>query len=215
LRAERASSALDRRQRLTVNLSWETPWLNGSNNWFAKNLAGNWRVVGTYTAETGEMATAQSGLDSNLNYDDWTDRTVFNPNGNPLLGSGVTPLTNSSGQTVAYLANNPNAMYITAGYGAYANAGRNTLQMPGINDFDISLSKRFKITEGKGIEFKADFVKAFNHPQYTAGYISSVNLTSQTTNRVFLLPDSPQFQKWDQNFPSNPRNIQMALRFTF
>ncbi len=215
LRADRASSALDRRQRFTLSLNWDAPWFNGSANWFAKNLAGNWRIVGTYTAETGELATAQSGTDSNLNIDTWPDRTVFNPNGNPLLGSDVTALNNSAGATVAYLANNPNAMYVTAGAGAYGNAGRNTVQTPGINNFDISLAKKFKITEGKGIEFRADMANAFNHPQYTTGYISSVRLTTQTTTRVFLLPGNSEFQKWDQNFPSNPRNIQLALRFTF
>jgi hypothetical protein len=87
--------------------------------------------------------------------------------------------------------------------------------MPGINNFDISLAKKFKVTEGKRLEFRADFANAFNHPQYTAGLVNSVRLTSQTTNRTFLLPTSAQFQQWSQNFPSNARSIQMAVKFTF
>ncbi len=212
---EKAASALDRRQRLTVSWIWETPWYNSAPNWFAKNLIGNWRLVGTYTAETGELTTVQSGTDSNLNGDSAGDRTVINPSGNPNLGSDATALKNSAGQTVAYLATNPSAMYIKAQPGAYANGGRNTLQMPGINNFDLSLAKRFRVTEGKAIEFRADFANAFNHPQYTAGYISSVRLTSQISNKTFLLPNNPQFQQWSQNFPSNARSIQMALKFTF
>jgi hypothetical protein len=214
-RAEKATSALDRRQRFTLSLDWDTPWFNGSSSWALKNLVGNWRAVVSYTAESGELVTAQSGRDSNLNYDSAPDRTVINPNGNPLAGSSVTALTNSAGQTVGYLADNPSAMYISAGYGAYANAGRNTIPMPGTNNFDLSFAKKFKITEGKDIEFRADLANAFNHPQYTAGFINSVRLTSQTTTRTFLIPTSAEFQKWDHNFPSNARNIQMALRFTF
>jgi hypothetical protein len=214
-RSERASSALDRRNRFTLNLSWDTPWLSKATNWFSKNLVGNWRVVGTYTAETGEMATAQSGIDSNLNGDNAGDRTVINPNGNPLLGSDVTSLKNSAGNIVAYLAVNPNAMYIKAGLGAYANGGRNTIPTPGISNFDISFAKVFKVTEGKSIEFRADMANAFNHPQYTTGVLSSVKLTTQSTTRVFLLANNSNFQKWNQNFSSNPRNIQMALRFKF
>ena len=62
------------------------------------------------------------------------------------LGSGVTALKNSAGATVAYLANNPNARYITAGIGALPNAGRNTILMPGINNFDLSLAKKFNFS---------------------------------------------------------------------
>src|SRR5205085_11809122 len=45
LRIDRATSALDRRQRLTFSGVWETPWLKASRSWFAKNLIGNWRFV--------------------------------------------------------------------------------------------------------------------------------------------------------------------------
>ncbi|MCL5742957.1 MAG: hypothetical protein M1541_03375, partial [Acidobacteria bacterium] len=107
------------------------------------------------------------------------------------------------------------ARYIKAGKGAYPNGGRNTLQMPGINNFDLSAGKRFNITETKAIEFRADFSNAFNHPQYTPGYINSVRLTSQITNRTFLLPDNSGFQDWSANFPSNARSGQLVLRFVF
>jgi hypothetical protein len=213
---EKASSALDRRHRLTLSATWETPWLKGSGNWAAKNLAGNWRIVGSYTAETGELATAQSGRDANMNFDSAGDRTIRNMSGDPLLGSEVDALTNSAGAVVGYLARNPNAMYIRAGVGAYPDSGRNTVHMPGINNFDFSLAKVFNVTEGKKFELRADFANFFNHPQYTAGYVNSVRLSSTSTGiRTFLIPGNAQFQKWDQNFNSNARSAQLALRFTF
>jgi hypothetical protein len=215
LSLERASSALDRRQRLTLNWLWEMPYMKGSTNWAMKNIIGNWRLVGTYTAETGELATAQSGNDANLNGDNAGDRTIINPSGDPRLGSAVTALKNSSGATVAYLASNPNARYIQAGSGALANAGRNTIQMPGINNWDFSLGKRFHLSEAKYFEFRGDFTNLFNHAQYTAGLIGSVKLTSQTTTRVFLQPSVPQFQQWSQNFPSNSRTVQLVGKFIF
>ncbi|MCL5745483.1 MAG: carboxypeptidase regulatory-like domain-containing protein [Acidobacteria bacterium] len=75
LRPERANSALDRRQRFTLSWVWEAPWYQHSNGWIQKNVIGNWHFVGTYTAESGEYVTAQSGTDSNLNADSFTDRT--------------------------------------------------------------------------------------------------------------------------------------------
>src|SRR5260370_39263020 len=99
----------------------------------AKNLIGNWRFVGTYTAESGEWVTAQSGTDSNLNGDSTGDRTIINPAGDPKLGSDVKALKNSSGATVAYVATNPHARYVKACARALANAARNTILMPALN----------------------------------------------------------------------------------
>src|SRR5207248_4677126 len=167
LRPDRASSALDRRHRVTINGLWEMPQFSHSSNWMAKNVIGNWRWVGTYTYESPEYAEAQSGIDSNLNGDAAGDRTIINTAGDPHKGSDVTALTNSAGQTVAYLANDPSAGYITAGSGALATSGRNTIPTRPINNFDMSLGKRFNITESKSIEFRADASNLFNHPQYT------------------------------------------------
>jgi hypothetical protein len=215
LSADRSSSALDRRQRFTFTGMYELPWYKTSSNHFAKQVLGGWRLVGTYTAETGELATAESGIDSNLNGDNAGDRTVINTAGNPNLGSDVTALKNTKGQIVAYVANNPNAMYLKAGLGVFPNAGRNTLHMPGINNFDFSLGKMFKIAEQKTLELRGDFSNALNHPQYTAGYVNSIRLTSQTTTRTFLEPQQPGFAQWTENFPSNARSLQVALRFIF
>jgi hypothetical protein len=214
MRAERSNSALDRRHRATMSWVYELPFMKSANSWAAKNIIGNWSVSGTFTAESGEFVTAQSGTDSNLN-GDTVDRTVLNPNGNSKLGSDVTALTNSAGATVAYLATNPNAMYIKAGKGALATAGKNTIPMPGINNFDISLAKALKICEAAKFEFRADFTNFFNHPQYTAGLINSVKLTSQTTSNTFLQPANSQFQNWSQNFSSNSRTVQLGAKISF
>ena len=54
----------------------------------------------------------------------------------------------------------------------------------------------------KIVEFRGDFSNIFNHAQYTAGLINSVNRTSQTTTRVFLQASNPNFQQWSTNFSS-------------
>ena len=102
----------------------------GSHNWAAKNLIGNWRIVGTYTAETGELVTPQSGTDANHN-GDAVDRTIRQSRRQANIGSNVTALKNTRGDTVAYLATNPNARYIRAQAGQFATAGRNTLKDAG------------------------------------------------------------------------------------
>jgi hypothetical protein len=214
LRNEWAASPLDHRQRLTLTWLWDCPFMQQSHNWAAKNLLGNWRVSGTYTAETGELVTPQSGTDSNQN-GDAVDRTIVNPAGQANVGSDVKALTNAQGATVAYLALNPNARYIRAQAGAFPTGGRDTLKMPGINNFDISIAKKFKMTESKSFEIRADASNFFNHAQYTAGYINSVRLTSQISNNTFLLPQNSSFADWSNMFPSNSRTMQLVAKFVF
>jgi hypothetical protein len=101
-------------------------------------------------------------VDSNLNGDSVADRTIVNPAGTANVGSGVTPISRN-GDVVAYVANNPNARYITAGLGAYANGGRNTFSLDPINNIDFSLRKRFAIGEQRRLEFAGQFYNLFNH----------------------------------------------------
>lgn len=214
LRPERASSALDRRHRWTMSWVYETQWLKNSN-WFAKNIVGNWSVTGTYTAESAMYATVQSAVDSNLNGDTAGDRVIVNPNGTDRVGSGVEALKNSAGETVAYRALNPNARYIQAGLGAYANGGRSTLPLRGINNFDISLIKRFSITESKKLELRAEGYNAFNHSQFTPGAINTSQPVARTDTRSYLTPGNALFGRADAVFENNARVIQMVARFTF
>jgi len=46
------------------------------------------------------------------------------------------------------------------------NGGRNILQGPGINNFDLGIFKNFQITEGFKAEFRYEMFNAFNHSQW-------------------------------------------------
>lgn len=217
LRPERATSILDRRQRFTLAAIYDVPFYKTSHRWVMKNLVGNWEVAPIYTFESPESATVQSAADSNLNGDTIGDRTIDNLNGVKGTGSGVTPLKNSAGATVAYLANNPNAQYIVAGPGAYANGGRNTLATRRINSWDVSVVKRFGITERVRLELQGQFLNAFNHPQFTPGLLNQVNLVQQTGTGVknYLTPGAATFNNPEATFSSNPRTIQVTAKIFF
>ena len=213
--AERASSALDRRQRFSLSGIYETPWFKNDPNRFRKNLLGNYVLSGTYIAENAMAGTTQSGLDSNLNGDSAGDRVIINPAGTAGVGSGVTALTNSAGDTVAYLATNPNARFIRAGLGAYANGGRSLLPLRGINNFDLSMMKRVHITEHKLVEFRAEMYNAFNHSQFTPGQVNNAYFQPRTDTRNYLIPGNASFNVPETAFGNNPRTIQLVLRFQF
>lgn len=215
MRAERGNSFLDHRHRVSVSWVYDVPWFKTSN-WAARNLLGNWMLGGDYIYESPQFATAQSGLDSNLNNDAAGDRTVINPAGAAGTGSGVAALANSAGETVAYLANNPSARYIVAGRGALATGGRGTLPLRPINNWDLNLSKQFAITERVKLDFRGLLLNAFNHPQYTAGYIADVGFTPvANTVRANTVASSPLFNDPSRVFPSNARLIQLVCRLSF
>ncbi|MBV9103841.1 MAG: carboxypeptidase regulatory-like domain-containing protein, partial [Candidatus Eremiobacteraeota bacterium] len=226
LRAERASSLLDYRNRIVLQMIYDVPFFKNSN-WWLKNLAGNWEIAPVYTYQSGQHVTPQSTVDSNLNHDTAPDRVIINPAGNPSLGTTATPLTNSNGDRVAYLAANPNAMYVVAPQGTLANAGRNLLSLEPIDDIDLTIAKRFTITERFRLEFSLRAFNIFNHPQYVGGYVNDVHPFGSSGGgyaqgtppgdlaRTTITPSSPNFEDWPQAFSSNPRLITLALKLTF
>ena len=46
------------------------------------------------------------------------------------------------------------------------NAARNSLEMPGLNNWDLGLMKRTSITERVNTEFRAEFYNVWNHTQF-------------------------------------------------
>ncbi len=227
INADKSSSALDHRNRFSIAAYYDLPYFkNGS--WMRKNLLGNWLFAPVYTFQTGEPADVQSGVDANLNGDSAGDRSIFNSKGVPGTGTGVTALCNSGlpagtscasspANIVAYLANNPNAQYITAGKGALTTTGRNTLQTRRIDNLDVTAGKRFNLTERTRLEFQAQFLNVLNHPQFTPGLLNQVDSIGFTgaaaTN--YLKPSNGIFNQPNLAFPSNSRTLQMVLKFIF
>ncbi len=217
LNAERASSALDHRNRFTMATVYDLPFFKGGN-WFMKNIVGNWEMAPIYTYETGTLYTVQSGVDSNLNGDSAGDRTWINAAASGTIGSGMTALKNSGGATVAYLVNNPNAHYVAAPSGVLTTGGRNTAHLRPIDNIDFSLLKRFNVyKESKKLEFGARFYNFLNHPQYTGSRINDVASIGYTGGAVhnFLIPGTAEFYNPTAVFSSNPRSIQLSAKFIF
>ena len=173
LRAERADSALDHRQRFSFAMVYDLPFFK-QGNWLMKNVVGNWEIAPIVTYQTGTWATVQSVSDANLNADTAGDRAVINPAGTLNAGTGVTELKNSNGDVVAYLANNPNARYIQAQPGMLANGARNTEHLNPTDNIDLSILKHVNLTKRFKLELSGRLVNFLNHPQYIGDRLSDV-----------------------------------------
>jgi hypothetical protein len=231
LRLDRASSILDYRNRIVLQMIYDVPFFK-NRNWLLKNIIGNWEIAPVYIYQSGQHVTPQSGTDSNLNGDSAPDRVIINPSGNINVGTDATALTNSAGDTVGYLTDDPSARFVRAPKGALPNAGRSLLNLNPTDDIDLTLIKRITITERFRLEFSARAINILNHPQYTGGYLSDAGAYGGNGGigsgagyaagalygdlvRPSLEPQSSIFQRWDQVFSSNPRSMQLSLRLTF
>jgi hypothetical protein len=230
---ERGNSDFDHRHRLTFAAIYDLP-VYRSSGWLLRNVVGNWEVAPIFTWESGEWGTVQSGIDSNLNGDGCCDRGILNPGGAPRIGSTVTNLCNSnlpaghlcnndpdptfdaSPYVVAYQAVNPGARYIIAGIGALATSSRNTFTTPPISNWDITLAKHIGATERIRVDFMAQLLNAFNHPQFVTGQLDQVGIVGDVgAIRNYFIPGAPNFGIARATFPSNARITQLVLKLSF
>ncbi len=229
LAAEKASSALDHRQRGVLSVVYDAPFFKSSQNWFMKNIVGNWEIAPIYTYETPEYYTVQSGVDSNLNGDSAPDRTIVNTSGVAGTGTGVYGLTATGAvvqptaktavvnTVVAWVAVNPNARYIQAGPGAFATAGRNTEPTRPIDNIDVSLIKHFTFRERFRIDLEGQALNVLNHPQFTSAAIdNAVSVNTYNTGTLgYVSASSPNFNNPTLPFSSNPRFLQVVARINW
>jgi outer membrane receptor protein involved in Fe transport len=104
--------------------------------------------------------------------------------------------------------------------GALATAGRNTLQLPNINNLDFSIFKNFQLYETVKLQLRADLYNAFNKSQHVPGSVNGVEPVSQTDSAptaLLQLGINPAtlFNRPDLVFSSHPRVIQLGLRLNF
>lgn len=217
LDAERSVSGYSRAHRVTMAVIYDTPWYKNSSNWALRNLVGNFSIAPIYTYESPEWADVQSAVDSNFNGDSAGDRAILNPAGVKGTGSDATPLMNTGGDVVAYLATDPTAQYIRARPGALATSSRNTLALDHINNFDASFAKNFSVTERFRIQFSAQIFNLWNHPQHVPGQLNDIAIAQATQGSVlnYLTPGQPNFNDTKATWGSEPRSIQLVLKFQF
>ena len=91
--------------------------------------------------------------------------------------------------------------------------GRNAIPGFGLTQVDLSIGRKFSITERLNVQFRADAFNLFNHPNFTnpAGYLSGgpSDLLSQETLNTGLGGLNPIFQE------GGPRSLQLSLRLAF
>ncbi len=94
--------------------------------------------------------------------------------------------------------------------GSLGNLGRNTLRLPGINNWDMSLFKNTKITERVTTQLRFEFFNVWNHTQW-----SGVNTGVTAANPGAPVTSGTIGTSGQVNSTRDPRSLQMAMKLYF
>jgi hypothetical protein len=122
---------------------------------------------------------------------------LTNPRTSVFTNNATAP---GSPITTAFSAFNPN-LFSHAAFGTFGNTGRNFFRGPGLNNWDMELTKDVAIKEAYHLQMRIEFYNVFNHEQF-AEPIGNLNSAEFSES----LATSPV---------ANPRLIQLVGRFVF
>ena len=204
-KGSRGRSGFDIRHNLVANVVYELPFGRGSR-------FGGWQVSAVASVHSNLPFTPVLSFD---NADLQSLLTSERPDlvGNPY--TGVCPNGSRVGTPSCWF--NPRAFALPPP-GQFGTAGRNILRGPAFAEFDLSLQKAFKLTEGTKITFGVEAYNLFNHPNFA--------VPSNTQSPLTLGGNGDAvFQDAAGNFANNVgrifttvgtgRQIQLAAQFTF
>ena len=246
---DRGNNAFDVRHSMNVTALYELPFGKGR-----KYLQSSGKVAGLFLGgwDLGGIVNARTGLPIDISitrpdvvYVNQTTGQVFNSaqlvNGVPVtqavvnvpgggnsrnvrrpdVVAGVNPFLTTANKTVIL---HPAAFTIPRP-GTFGNLGRGPLHGPSLSQMDLTLSKRFNLTERVNLQFRAETYNIFNRANLL-NPIGRLNNVLGTTGNT-LQPGQPYTAATGGSFGQviqtvenvvglgASRQIQFALRITF
>lgn len=178
-RADWASSNSDVRHRVNLAATYLLPF--GPGRPYATGGGALGQIIGGW--EIGGIAVLQSGLPYTVTVPGSPSNTGNGSRANPISGSDPEPANKSIN-----LWFNP-AAFTTPPAFTWGTLGRNTLNAPALYNLDFSITKKFRFTESRELQFRSEFFNGLNHPQFglpnaTIGVGGAGTITStQRANR--------------------------------
>ncbi len=158
-------------------------------NSVVNGVIGGWQVSPIVSFRTGWPMPTQGAVDQSGTYS----------RGIRLDCSGTPSITNTfiPGIGRQWFVNDGQFTQPAAGTFGNCSPQLSGLRSPHFSDIDLSLHKDFQITERFRLQFRSDFINAFNHTQYNAPNMGYGATMGQITSA------------------QPPRNIQLALKLYY
>jgi hypothetical protein len=187
-KADYGRASFDVRHSAVLQATYDLPFGRGNasvRELWVDRLVKDWQLSGIVTLQSGLPFTPQLSYNPS---NDGDTRNPVRPSWNPDFSGPVI-----LGGPDSYF--DPHA-FVQPLPGTYGNVGRNILQGPGLAQTDLSVARKFSLSERLGLQFRAEFFNLFNRtnlntpnpvvyaaasggPSPTAGVITSTTTTSR------------------------------------
>ncbi len=172
-------TSFDRRHAFVSTFTWELPKLNAMTP-VVRYAAGGWQLSGVVRLQTGPLSSVTGSTTTGTRRADYVGGNLYA----------------STGQNVNNWLNK--AAFATAGTGNWGNSGISIIEAPGLQSYDLSLVKNFKLMERINLRLQGDFFNAPNVANF-----SGLNTTITSSAYGTLSSAYP------------PRQIQLGLKLVF
>jgi Carboxypeptidase regulatory-like domain/TonB dependent receptor len=221
-RLDRAVADFDVPQRFVFSGIYELPFAAHTENAVLEKVAKGWQLNGIVTFQGGQPVNIFANTNASQQDNNLDRPNVIGPvplthqprNANQTFTSQCNG-TSTGVETGNFWFDPTNLVCNACPYSdptcanssdqpgiplfSYGDMPRNYLRGPGINNWDLSLTKRTALKENTSLEFRAEFFNAFNHVQFL-----------RVDNSGFLSPTFAQVIS-----DRGPRLIQFGLKLYF
>jgi hypothetical protein len=193
-RANYGPSQFDARHRLVLSYDYELPAIQKLRNMggVARRITEGWRVAGITTFQKGFPVDIRDTFLGSLTCDNFQFYACWD------VPNQVGPIQIFNPRTAAKNAYFSTSSFARATTGTQGDAARNEFAGPGINNFDVQVSKDTAVTESTRIELRVEMFNIWNHTQFLN---PTGNINSSLFGRVTSARD--------------PRILQLAAKFYF
>lgn len=189
-------AGFDRTHVVKINWIWEVPSFSLRNSVLDK-VVNHWQISGVTSMISGSPIT--------VGYSFVTAKDIT---GTPDQAARIVVLSNpvlpKGDRTFA--TNFRTDVFAPPAVGTVGNAARTLLRGPGVNNWDLAVSKNFKFRERVQLLFRCEMFNAFNHTQFSA-WDTGARFDAQGKQVNPTLGQATAAR--------NPRQMQMALRLVF
>jgi hypothetical protein len=208
-------SEYDTKHILVVNYLYDLP-LFKSQSTLAGKLLGGWELSGTSQFQTGQpcgvgTSNDYAGVGEAGSFGCGTNTSegqFWTRNGTPAMLKQFNPNGTGSAKYISTTNGDGSQIFTKPATGTFnlQSGIRDEIYGPGFQNWNLAMQKRFAITESTGFEFRAQAYNFINHPNWAQiGQAGGLNLT----------PTSSQFGEVTQKSTTNPRTLQVSLRYIF
>lgn len=190
LRADRGIGGYDTPQRFVASYVYQAPFGRGGKYFnstpVVKDVMANWQIAGITEFQVGLPIQITQSF------------TAWGPNNQrPNMVSGAEPMLSRGGRRIARWFNSD--AFVASPANTLGFAPRFPLHGSGVNNWDVSLMRDFRLWERLRMQFRGEAYSATNHPQWGN---PGNNLNNRSTFGVITSA-------------GGARSIELAARFFF